>query len=79
LQDLKKSSLVFWNYFVIHVIRFSQDILVYFWRFRGVYLKITRGSNGVDNKDVKIIQIFQKTLQQNMMAVAEFTCPGAQC
>jgi hypothetical protein len=46
---------------------------------RGVYLKITRNSNGVDNKDVKTIQIFQNTLQQNRMTVAEFTCPGVQC
>jgi hypothetical protein len=50
----------------------------YYWSVRALYLKITRGSNGVDNKDVKTIQIFQNILQQNRIAVAEFFCPGAQ-
>jgi len=47
--------------------------------FRDIYLKITRGSNGVDNMNVKIIQIFQNTLQHKGGTVAELTGPGAQC
>jgi hypothetical protein len=47
--------------------------------FRGIYLKITRNSNGVDNMDRMISQIYQNNLRQTGRTVDELTCPGALC
>jgi hypothetical protein len=46
---------------------------------RGIYLKITRNSNGVDNMDRMISQICQNNLRQTGRTVDELTCPGALC
>jgi hypothetical protein len=45
--------------------------------FRGIYLKITRNSYGVDNMDRMISQIYRNTLQQSGGPVDELTFPGA--
>jgi hypothetical protein len=45
--------------------------------FRGIYLKITRNSYGVDNMDRMIGQIYRNTLQQFGGPVDASTFPGA--
>jgi hypothetical protein len=45
--------------------------------FRGIYLKITRNSYGVDNMDRMISQLYRNTLHQFGGPVDELTIPGA--
>jgi len=46
---------------------------------RGIYLKITGNSNGVDTMDKIIGQKYQNTMHQTGRTVDTLTCPGALC
>jgi len=46
---------------------------------RGVYLKITRNSNGVDNMDKMIGQKYRNKVHQTGSTVDALICPGALC
>ena len=46
---------------------------------RGIYLKITRNSNGVDTLDRMNGQKYQNKVHQTRGAVDKLTCPGALC
>jgi len=79
-KDYKKAGfakILFWNFYLRYTIN-SRSCSCSTGIFLRIYLQITRGSNGVDNIDMKIVQISRNSLQQKGWTAAEPTCPGVQ-